>query len=301
MSQSAIRTPIAAGRFYPASPRALEKEVRAWLASAPPVAYGETAYLSNSSPRLLGLMLPHAGYVYCGRVIGATLTGAWTGDAGLPRTLIILCPNHTGQGQLLGVWPQGAWITPLGPVPVDALMAAALCVNPEADDNGFAPDTLSHLGEHSIEVILPFLQCLAEGPPENLLIVPICVGTQRPDILRAAGVILATAIRQREQEGGRVGLIVSSDMNHYQDQEETLRKDHMALERALACDADGLLATVAGARISMCGAGPLALALYAAHALGRPWAELTLHETSAAASGDASHVVGYAGLRLGLH
>ena len=63
-----------------------------------------------------GLMLPHAGYVYCGRVLGATLAGVE-----LPRTLIVLCPNHTGRGQTLGVWPEGAWLTPLAPLPVDAI------------------------------------------------------------------------------------------------------------------------------------------------------------------------------------
>ncbi|MEE0816451.1 MAG: AmmeMemoRadiSam system protein B [Desulfovibrio fairfieldensis] len=51
----------------------------------------------------------------------------------------------------------------------------------------------------------------------------------------------------------------------------------------------------------MCGAGPLALALFAARQLGRARAELTAHDTSATASGDTEHVVGYAGLRLFLH
>ena len=90
-------------------------------------------------------------------------------------------------------------------------------------------------------------------------------------------------------------------MNHYEGERRTVEKDALALERALACDPEGLLAVVARERISMCGAGPLALALFAARQLGRARAELAAHDTSAAASGDTEHVVGYAGLRLFLH
>lgn len=164
-----LRQPVVAGRFYPAEPEALRAEVRAWLARGDKHA-GQ--YAAPEASRLFGVMLPHAGYVYSGQVMGATLSGLR-----LPRTLVILCPNHTGQGQPLGVWPQGAWLTPLGPVPVDAALAAQLITN----NGGFAPDILSHLGEHSIEVLLPFLQCLADdGQP--LRIVPISVGTREPAV-----------------------------------------------------------------------------------------------------------------------
>ena len=60
------------------------------------------------------------------------------------------------------------------------------------------------------------------------------------------------------------------------------------------------MAVVERKKISMCGAAPMALALFAAHALGEPWAELCLYDTSATASGDTHRVVGYAGLRFGL-
>lgn len=289
-----LRQPVAAGRFYPADADALRAEVRGRLAlGAEAACRGKTAgrQAAPEALSLFGAMLPHAGYVYCGRVLGATLSGL-----PLPRTLVILCPNHTGRGEPLGVWPQGAWLTPLGPVPVDAALAARL----HADHGGgFAPDTLSHLGEHAIEVVLPFLQCRAEeGQP--LRIVPISVGTQQPAALRAAGQALAAALRAWEQKGALAGVIVSSDMNHYESESRTRAKDALALERALACDPEGLLAVIAREKISMCGAGPLALALFAARHLGAPRAELVLHDTSAAASGDTEHVVGYAGLRLWL-
>ena len=295
------REPIAAGRFYPASPQDLQSEVKAYLAAGK--AFLATAPIDakrKASASLRGLMLPHAGYVYCGKVLGAALVSPWnksTAGASLPERLVMLCPNHTGRGAPLGVWPEGAWRTPLGSLAVDADVAASLC-----SKEGFMPDLHSHLGEHSIEVVLPFLQCMPphETPGATRRITPVCVGTMHPQTLQDAGRALADVISEYERRGEKIGIIVSSDMNHYDDQETTLRKDALALSQALACDPEGLLNMVQREKITMCGAAPLALALFAARALGDPWAELCFYDTSATASGDTRRVVGYAGLRFGL-
>ena len=175
-------------------------------------------------------------------------------------------------------------------------MARLLC---ETDED-FSADVMGHVREHSIEVLLPFLQVCAGDAP--LHVVPVCVGTGQAPVLRTAGQRLARVLeRCRSRDGQRPLLLVSSDMNHYEDQQTTLRKDDLALDAALKGDADALLATVAREGISMCGAAPLALAFYALHA----WAPdaavratLVMHETSAAVSHDTEHVVGYAGLRI---
>ena len=280
-----VRQPVVAGRFYPGSPEALRAEVERFLtgpADAPPAAEAPFAPW--------GCMLPHAGYVYSGAVAGATLAGMR-----LPRRLVILCPNHTGRGEPLGVWPGGAWLTPLGAVPVDDALATALT----ASGGGFAPDVWSHLGEHSIEVLLPFFQVAQGGGEEGagaLTVTPVCVGTRSAAALARAGAALAALLAR--PENADVGVVVSSDMNHYEDVRVTGQKDALALERALAADADGLLRVVEAENISMCGAAPLALALHAATRLGDVRVRLAAHDTSATASGDTRHTVGYAGLRL---
>ena len=186
---------------------------------------------------------------------------------------------------------------------MDASLAAGLCEGPTV----FEADTHAHLREHALEVILPFLQV---HQPEPFRIVPICVGTRQRDVLHQAGRDLARLLAGRllpkpsGESGGdmpQVALVVSSDMNHYEDQHRTLQKDDMALRHALAGDADGLLHVTQREGISMCGAAPLALALYALRQLtGKtpPLAEQTLHDTSGSISGDMEHVVGYAGLRF---
>lgn len=283
-----LRQPAVAGHFYTDAPADLRAIVNAFLRQG--AALPAAALQPQEAGQLAGLMLPHAGHVFSGRVIGATLA-----HVPLPPTVFILCPNHTGLGTPLSVWPEGAWLTPLGPVPVDDEMAALLC-EPGGD---FCADTRAHMREHSIEVLLPFLQVRAGDTP--LRMVPVCVGTQRAPVLRAAAQHLARVMeRCRHRDGRSPLLLVSSDMNHYEDQRTTLHKDGLALAAAQSGDADALLATVARERISMCGAAPLALALHALRAaLGRPpRVEPVMHETSAAVSRDAEHVVGYAGLRL---
>ena len=120
-----------------------------------------------------------------------------------------------------------------------------------------------HLLEHSIEVNpAPFLQ--AKRKARKLRgIVPVTVGTQNPQFPPACG------------QGSRKGagpcrktrmqeVVVSSGHEPLMKAKSALwKKDNMALESALAADPDTLLETVAREEISMCGAGPLALALYA--------------------------------------
>ena len=269
-----VRQPVVAGRFYPGSPEALRAEVERFLTGP-----AEAAPAAEAPFAPWGCMLPHAGYVYSGAVAGATLAGMR-----LPRRLVILCPNHTGRGE------------PLGAVPVDDALATALT----ASGGGFAPDVWSHLGEHSIEVLLPFFQVAQGGGEEGaaLTVTPVCVGTRSAAALARAGAALAALLAR--PENADVGVVVSSDMNHYEDVRVTGQKDALALERALAADADGLLRVVEAENISMCGAAPLALALHAATRLGDVRVRLAAHDTSATASGDTRHTVGYAGLRLHL-
>ena len=50
-----------------------------------------------------------------------------------------------------------------------------------------------------------------------------------------------------------VGILASSDLNHYEDQRETLRKDQIAIDRILALDPRGLWSAVDEFDVSMCG------------------------------------------------
>ncbi|GAI72655.1 unnamed protein product, partial [marine sediment metagenome] len=64
---------------------------------------------------VIGLVSPHAGYIYSGPVAGAVISKIKFKD-----TFIIMGPNHTDRGKPLSIMTQGTWETPLGEVEIDS-------------------------------------------------------------------------------------------------------------------------------------------------------------------------------------
>jgi AmmeMemoRadiSam system protein B len=269
-----IRPPAVAGSFYEGTPSRLQAQVQACFhANEPP---------SERRP-FVAAVVPHAGLMYSGHV-----AAAFYGAAELPRRFIILCPNHTGLGHPAALYREGSWRTPLGDVAVDTALADALL----AKSHLFQPDARAHAREHSLEVQLPFLQQLLG---EAFTFVPICLATHQYELCEEAGTAVADVILA---SGEPVGILASSDLNHYEDQQTTLRKDHRALDAVLALDPAELWRVVRDEDISMCGFIPTTATLIAAKRLGAQQAELLKHATSGDINGDYDHVVGYASLLL---
>ncbi|HET8945414.1 MAG TPA: AmmeMemoRadiSam system protein B [Candidatus Polarisedimenticolia bacterium] len=267
-----IRRPAVAGSFYPAGEGALRSELEALTAGG--------RVPQGPPPR--ALLVPHAGYVYSGRIAARTyLSGP------LPGRFIVLGPNHTGEGDPIAVQSEGAWRTPLGDAPIDAPLAAAVL----AEAGSARVDAAAHRREHAIEVQIPFLQHLAPGSR----FVPIVVGTHRLDALLDLGRGLARAIAASPSP---VTLVLSSDMTHYEPADEAERRDRPALERILAIDPEGLWAVVRDGNITMCGVAPAVAGLEAARRLGAARATLVVYGHSGQTTGDTTSVVAYAGVAI---
>jgi MEMO1 family protein len=263
-----LRPPAVAGLFYEARPDALERDVRGYL-------QGPGAPLPA-----MAAVVPHAGYVYSGPVAGRVY-----GSIAVPREVVILCPNHTGQGAAAAINTAGAWRTPLGDAPVDSDLAARIAnLAPSLEE-----DAVAHAREHSLEVQLPFLQIVRP----DFRFVPVCLGEPSLDLCREVGLAAATAVRETEP---RPLLIASSDLNHYESQAITERKDARALARIEEVDPEGLFGTVFGEDISMCGVLPVTALLFACRELGARSARVVARRTSGDETGDYSSVVGYAGV-----
>jgi hypothetical protein len=276
---SALRTPAVAGRFYPGRADELLRDVRTYTSSRE-----IPAEIRMNRISAVGCVAPHAGYIYSGGVAGAVYS-----RMEIPEHCIILCPNHTGKGKPLAVMANTAWQTPLGEVAADSNLSGRLLSHFPA----LLEDSAAHRSEHAIEVQLPFLQ--AQQP--KLKIVPIAVGTSDLDVLRGLGEALAEVIAVPDHERqGKVLIIASSDMNHYESDAITRVKDRKAIERVLAMDARGLWDVVMNEDISMCGFGPTIVMLTAAKLLGASTATLVKYATSGEVSGDYESVVGYAGI-----
>ncbi|HEY0143349.1 MAG TPA: AmmeMemoRadiSam system protein B [Thermoanaerobaculia bacterium] len=269
-----VRPPAVAGTFYEATPERLAKQVDACFAANPP----STDPPLTPKRRFIGAVVPHAGLMYSGHV-----AAAFYGTADLPRRFIILCPNHTGLGHYAAINREGGWRTPLGNASIDTPLADALMEH----SRFLAPDPKAHAREHSLEVQLPFLQRTLG----DFTFVPICLGAHRYEVADEVGRAVAEVVKNESEP---VGILASSDLNHYENQEETLRKDQIAIDQLLARDPEKLWSHVAEFGVSMCGFIPATAMLVAANALGATNADLLKHATSGDINGDYGHVVGYA-------
>lgn len=262
------RIPAVAGRFYPGQPAELRRVVEGYVAT------------SDEKISALGAVVPHAGYLYSGAIAGKTLAGIH-----IPRRVIILGPNHHGLGPASAVYAAGAWQTPLGRIPVDAVLASAILDGCP----GTVADASAHQLEHSLEVQVPFLQVLS---PE-CSIVPICLRQiPLPNLLRFG----ESLGRVLSQYSGDVLLVASSDMTHYESGDVAREKDQRALKCITDLDPQGLYRTVRDGGISMCGVIPVVVMLSAALQMGAKKATLVHYGNSGDVTGDQSDVVGYAGV-----
>jgi MEMO1 family protein len=262
-----VRESAVAGTFYPASAAVLARDVDAYLASA-------------TRPRApaIGVVAPHAGYVYSGAIAGTVY-----GQVDVPARVIVLGPNHTGLGRArAALFPEGAWRTPLGDVPIDAGAHGAL-----AAAQGVEEDPLAHLREHALEVQVPFLR----RARADVSIAALCLAHLAYAECEALGQAVAHAAA-----GAGALVVASSDMSHYVSAEEARAADHRAIERILALDPAGLYEVVHREGISMCGIIPATVMLVAARALGATRAELVRYGSSGDVTGDHRRVVGYAGI-----
>lgn len=270
MANSKIRQPIVAGQFYPLKAQELKNYIAGCLDEKP------------EKIEAIACMLPHAGYIYSGKVAVKTIS-----SINLKKRIILLGPNHTGYGEPFSIMTEGAWKTPLGEVKIDSKLAKALL----SKSRYLKQDSLAHSYEHSLEVELPILQYFSA----EFEIIPIILSSDDLNSLKEIGTEIATVIKEEGMADSTL-IVASSDMTHYEPQKQAETKDKKAIEAILGLNPEELTKQVRTLRISMCGYAPVAAMLEAAKSLGAKNATLIKYETSAQATGDTQSVVGYAGI-----
>src|SRR6266566_4638185 len=266
-----MRYPAVAGAFYEHSRDALLRQIRECYTH--PLGPGRVPEIKKGERRILGLVVPHAGYMYSGPV-AAHSYAALAAD-GWPSALVIFGPNHHGQGAPLAITKHD-WQTPLGTASIDVGLYEAVSKPPLEDD------ILAHRDEHSIEVQLPFLQALADP----VRFVPVCMAFQEYDLASEVGGLVADAVKGKD-----VMMIASSDFTHAGAQYNQMPP------RGTTAPAFAK-ARVAQDDISMCGYGPVTAMLTAARRLGATQAKLLKYGTSSDTSGDTRIAVGYGAIAI---
>ncbi len=260
------RPALYSGTWYPSDKKELEK-------------YFEAGAKKQEAK---AAVCPHAGWLYSGKTAGKVFSEL------KPSPLyIVIGPNHRGRGAPVSVYPGGSWQTPAGDLDIDEEAAASI-----ADLSKYAKlDDTAHIQEHSLEVQAPFIKLTSPSAK----IVPICMYDYSPETCKDLGLAIAK-VALGKQVNKNLLIIASTDMSHYVAASRRKRQNGLAIDKILSLDPEGLLSTVEENGISMCGAGPVAAALWAAKELGASKGRLVNYSTSGDVTGDNREVVGYAGI-----
>ncbi|MCM8795504.1 MAG: AmmeMemoRadiSam system protein B, partial [Candidatus Omnitrophica bacterium] len=254
MNKIKVRQPAVAGQFYPSSPKALRENIQYLIDN------------SVSKIEAIACMLPHAGYMYSGRVAAQTLSHLKVKDK-----IILLGPNHTGYGVPFSIMAEGSWQMPFGEIKIDSFLAKHILKN----SSFLEEDISAHIYEHSLEVELPILQYFKS----DFSIVPIVLLSDELSALKKIGEEIAKVIKELDLKNSTL-IVASSDMTHYEPQAQAQKKDREAINAILELNEDKLMQKIHDLNISMCGYAPTITMLSLAKSLGAKGAKLVKYQTS---------------------
>jgi MEMO1 family protein len=261
-----VREPCVAGKFYPGNANELESMIKSFDEFTP------------TKANVKGIVAPHAGYMYSGKVAASV----W-GKIEVPDTVIVIGPNHTGAGSAVAVYPEGSWQTPMGKVDVDGNITNSILARSRIARS----DEIAHKNEHSIEVQLPFMQFA--NPKAKL--VAIAMG----DYSELAILDLTKSICD-SADPAKTLVVASSDFSHYEPEYTAKARDKIAIEEIKKLDWRALHTVVTEKEISICGLGPICVAIECANRWGAQAGKLLAYSNSGFMSHDFSNVVTYAAL-----
>ena len=264
-----MRYPAVAGRFYPADEKSLIREIGDCFNH--PLGPGLPGEVGDSRD-IIGAVVPHAGYRASG--MNAAHVYRRMREDGRPDAYVVIGPDHHGV-PYRSVMCSESYLTPLGECAIHKGIADRL-------KKLIPDDPDAHFYEHSVEVQVPFIQYIDDDPR----IIPVIMRDQSPG--HAAE--LAEAVREA-CDGYDVIVIASSDLSHYVAKEKASADDGMVMRKVSEMDVQGLYDVIGSRRMSVCGYGPIAVAMIATGASSVELLKYSDSEDSLGKSG--SGVVGY--------
>jgi len=264
-----IRKPAVAGTFYPADVRILSQQVKEFLSRAKK---------ENISGEVIGLISPHAGYMYSGQVAAYAFKLL---EGKKFDVVVVVAPSHRAYFRGASVYDRGSYETPLGLVPVNQ----ELCKKLREQSSIIHSSTQGHTQEHALEVQLPFLQ----ETIGKFHLVPIVLGDQSYQTCTE----VARALRNVLQ-GQKALLVASTDLSHFHSYDRAVKLDNVILDDIRAFDPQKLAQDLESGRGEACGGGPVITVMLAAKEMGANKVQVLKYMNSGDVTGDRSSVVGYA-------
>jgi MEMO1 family protein len=263
------RKPVVAGSFYPSNPEHLKRDIDGYL---------KDADKKKLSGELLGLISPHAGYIYSGPVAAYSYKQLMGSDV---KLAIVLAPSHRARFDGASVIDAGIFETPLGKVEIDERIGQALL-----NENHFSFIKEAHSLEHSLEVQVPFLQRVLK----EFKIVPIIIGSYDLNSCKAIADELYNVLKN---EKVKFAVVISTDLSHYYPYDSAVRIDREYINALMKVDENKLDDVVAMKNAEACGHGPVLAGLMLCKRLGAGKVDILHYANSGDTAGSKDNVVGY--------
>lgn len=257
------RSPAVAGMFYPGRPDRLEQDVSRMLDEHP---------LDQDGAPPKALIVPHAGYVYSGSVAAAAYRLLAPAREKI-RRVVLLGPAHRVYLRGVAVPECESFASPMGTVSIDQSAVESIAGLP-----GVVCSDPAHAEEHSLEVQLPFLQCVLD----EFTLIPIVVGQCDPSI--------PAAVLDELWGGPETVIVISSDLSHYLPYDQARETDGQTCRQILEKSS-----TLSGH--DACGAHAINGLMTSRHCRDLSVTLVDLRNSGDTA-GDRSRVVGYGAFAL---
>jgi AmmeMemoRadiSam system protein B len=239
--------PVASGPWYEPKEEDLKRAVDSFLAKA---------NIKESEKKIVAVIAPHAGYRWSGKCAAYAFKPITKQKF---ERVLILAPSHTAYFRGLSILKADYYRTPLGLVKIDT----------DACENLLKEElintvTRAYTKEHSLEIMLPFLQRTLD----DFKLIPIIVGQLSINDYET----LANIIKKEIDENTLI--VVSSDFTHYGPNysyvpfplDENTRQnienlDKGAIDRIINIDFDEYQKYLTKTEATICGRNPIGLLL----------------------------------------
>ncbi len=185
------RSTVFAGSWYPDNPDACAHEIQNFLKGSNTI--------ETQTGTGIGGIVPHAGWYFSGEIACNVIHRLVDAE---PPDVIVVFGMHLHPQSPHYIMAEGAWETPLGPLPVHTTMAGALTA--QFSFRIETPDNFTK--DNTIELQLPFIKYFF--PDTQILTMGLPPVESSLEIARATANIAA-------RQGIKMKVIGSTDLTHY--------------------------------------------------------------------------------------
>ena len=268
-----IRPSPIAGTWYPGDSEQLKKTVSDHISQAE---------ISGFNGEPLALISPHAGYLYSGSTAGHAFKLVQGRSYDL---VVVISPFHNYHPDNILISSYEAYSTPLGNIPIDREIIVQMNSFLEGSI-GKGITSITHEKEHSLEIILPFLQVTLTN---NFKLLPIMLSGNNYQCADAVGKFLAQLAQKKN-----ILMVASTDLSHFHDLKTANRLDTNLLEQFSSMNIKKIISTITASEGEACGIMAVLSVLTACKLLNAKELKILKYTTSAEMTGDKNSVVGYA-------